>query len=74
MTAQSWSVPVIEYGIFEVRVATFLLLCGQGTFSPHRSCAISPLPQSVRPKIYSVASSGVSSPSSTHCATRAIAS
>ena len=43
MTAQSSFVPVIEYGIVEVRVAPFFLLLRLrlGTVSPHRFCAIS---------------------------------
>ncbi len=43
MTAQSWPIPVIEYGLFEVRVAPFFLLLRLrlGTVSPHRFCAIS---------------------------------
>ncbi len=47
MTAQSWPVPVIEYGIVAVSVAPFFLLLRLrlGAVFPHRlCCAISPLP------------------------------
>jgi hypothetical protein len=45
MIAQSWPIPVIEYGLFEVSVAPFFLLLRLrlGTVSPHRlCCAIAP--------------------------------
>src|SRR5260221_5434670 len=77
MTVQSWPVPVMEYGIVEVRVAPFflLLLYVRGEVSPHRlCCAISSLPQNVRPLINSAASWGVISPCSTQEFTRVIAS
>src|SRR5260370_13339976 len=46
MISQPLPVPVIEYGICEVRVALFRLLrlCGRGEVSPQTVVAISPAP------------------------------